>query len=167
MTRPRRRRPWRGWRSGPVGTFTDDTQLTLGLARHLVRHPRVRPDALIDEITAVTDPLEARGFIVFHDAYQYFETRFGLNAAGSITLNPERKPGAKRLYDIRRRIIESGAHCVFQEPQFEPKSLQMLVESSGLRTGVLDPEGVALENGSGLYFSLLRGLADELLRCLT
>ena len=54
-------------------------------------------DALSKAIETEIAPVKDKRFIVFHDAYQYFENRFGLAAAGSITLNPEVTPGAKRL----------------------------------------------------------------------
>ena len=39
-------RKWRGWKSGPVGTITDDTQLTMCLAESLVGHGHLDPDDL-------------------------------------------------------------------------------------------------------------------------
>jgi zinc transport system substrate-binding protein len=110
--------------------------------------------------------VRAKPFLVFHDATQYFEARYRLAALGSVSVTPDQPPGARRLAAIQERLREAKAVCIFTEPQFEPKTVQMLVESSGARTGVLDPEGAALKDGPGLYFTLLRGLADELVRCL-
>ena len=106
-------------------------------------------------------------FLVFHDAYQYFETRYRLASQGSISLSPEQPPSARRLAAIQEKMRQGGAVCIFSEPQFEPRYVQMLVEGSGARTGVLDPEGAALTDGPDLYFNLLRSMADELARCLT
>lgn len=36
-------RPWKGWTSGPVGTVTDDTQLTMEIARTYEAHGRLDP----------------------------------------------------------------------------------------------------------------------------
>lgn len=115
-------------------------------------------------------PVREKPFLVFHDAYQYFESRYRLAALGSVSVTPEQPPGAGRLSAIQDKLREEGVEgkvCIFAEPQFEPRQVQMLVDSTGARTGVLDPEGVGLKDGPGLYFTLLRGLADELVRCLT
>jgi zinc transport system substrate-binding protein len=112
------------------------------------------------------DPVKARAFVVLHDAYQYFEKRYGLSAAGSITVSPERRPSAQALVEVRARIAETGAACVFAEPQFEPAIIATVVEGTGARTGVLDPLGAALTPGPDAYFELLQGLAESLTTCL-
>ena len=108
-----------------------------------------------------------KGFIVFHDAYQYFEERFDVSAIGSITVSPEVMPGAERVSELRRKIMDLSATCVFSEPQFEPKLVETLVEGTGAGTGVLDPLGASLEKGSELYFELLRNMASSLKKCLS
>lgn len=126
-----------------------------------------RAAELDGELKASTAPLHGKPYIVFHDAYRYFEERYGLHPAGSITVSPGRAPGAGRLLEIRDRIQESGAICVFAEPQFEPKLVATLTEGSGARRGVLDPLGAALKEGPELYFTLMRNLARDLRACLT
>ena len=111
-------------------------------------------------------PVKERPYIVFHDAYQYFEDAYQLNSAGSLTVSPERKPGAKKIYEIRKRIQESGAVCVFSEPQFEPRLIATLIEGTNVRTGILDPLGADLPEGTDSYFVLLNNLADNLVEGL-
>jgi len=125
-----------------------------------------RLDALDAELKATLAPVAERPFVVFHDAYQYFEKRYGLNAVGAITVNPERAPSAKRVAAIRERIKKLGAACVFAEPQFEPKLVDTLIEGTGAKKGTLDPEGAAIPDGPELYPALLRGLATSLTGCL-
>lgn len=125
-----------------------------------------RLDALDAELKAALAPVAEKRFVVFHDAYQYFENRYGLNAAGSITVNPDRPPSAKRLTAIRDRLKGLDAACVFAEPEFEPKLVKTVVEGTRARTGVLDPEGAALAEGPELYFTLMRTLAKGLTECL-
>ena len=126
-----------------------------------------RIDALIDEVRATVEPVKARPAIVFHDAYQYFEARFGLNVAGSITVSPEVLPGAQRLSEIRDKVRELGAVCVFSEPQFEPKLVSVVTEGSDARTGVLDPLGAELADGPELYLDLMRNLGRSFADCLS
>jgi zinc transport system substrate-binding protein len=106
-------------------------------------------------------------FIVFHDAYQYFDRHYGLAGVGSITVNPEQPPGAKRLREIRDKIVNQQAHCVFREPNFPPSLVDTVVADTEAKTGILDPEGAGLDAGPELYFQLMRGIADSLKTCLS
>jgi zinc transport system substrate-binding protein len=111
-------------------------------------------------------PVRERPYIVFHDAYHYFEEAFGLHSAGAIAVSPDRRPGARRIIEIRNAIRDSGARCVFSEPQFRPAIVEVVLEGSGARHGVLDPLGASLPPGKGLWFALMQGLADDLVGCL-
>jgi zinc transport system substrate-binding protein len=107
-----------------------------------------------------------RPFIVFHDAYQYFEHHYGVHAAGSITVSPETLPGAERLTQIRDKVKTLGATCVFAEPQFEPKLVNVVIEGTSAKSGTLDPEAATLEPCPDLYFALMKGIATSLRDCL-
>jgi zinc transport system substrate-binding protein len=124
-------------------------------------------DSLVVELSNELEPVHEKGFIVFHDAYQYFEQRFDVAAIGSITVSPEVMPGAERVSELREKILELNATCVFSEPQFEPKLIETLVEGTGARTGVLDPLGASLNKGPDLYFQLIRNMASSLKKCLS
>lgn len=125
-----------------------------------------RIDALDAELKATLAPVKSKPFVVFHDAYQYYESHYDLAAVGSITVNPDRRPSAKRLSAIRAKIAGLSAACVFAEPQFEPALVNTIVEGTKARTGVLDPEGADLAEGPDLYFTLMRKLASGLTGCL-
>ncbi|MBI3453873.1 MAG: zinc ABC transporter substrate-binding protein [Rhodospirillales bacterium] len=125
-----------------------------------------RLDALDAEMRSTLAPVKNRPYIVFHDAYQYFERRYDLAALGSVTVSPERQPGAKRLRALRERIVAAKAVCAFAEPQFRPALLATVVEGTGARTGALDPEGIGLTPGPDAYFALIRNLARALADCL-
>jgi zinc transport system substrate-binding protein len=125
-----------------------------------------RIDALTEELTAATAPLKGKPFVVFHDAYQYFDRRFDLDAVGSITMSPEVKPSAKRLNELRGKIRALGAVCVFAEPQFQPGLVAAVIEGTSAGSGTLDPEGRMLQPGAGLYAALMRDLVAGLQACL-
>lgn len=122
--------------------------------------------ALDSELAERLEPVRQTPYVVFHDAYQYFERHYGLNAVGSITVAPGRNPGARRLYEIRERIVDLGARCVFAEPQFEPALVETVTEGTTARAGVLDPLGAAIPAGGDAYFILMRELAESLEGCL-
>lgn len=126
-----------------------------------------RLDTLIAEVSAELEPVKGKGFIVFHDGYQYFENRFGVTASGSITVSPEVMPGAERITEIRARVQELDAACVFAEPQFEPKLVSTVIEGTDAKAGTLDPLGAALEGGPELYFQLIRNMSTSIKTCLS
>jgi len=126
-----------------------------------------RLDALVTEVSTDLKPVHDKGFIVFHDAYQYFEKRFDVTAAGSITVSPEVMPGAERVTEIRAKVRELGATCVFAEPQFEPKLVSTVTEGTQARSGVIDPLGAAVDSGPEQYFQLIRKMATSIKTCLS
>ena len=127
----------------------------------------VKLDQLVSEISATLESSKGKGYIVFHDAYQYFEERFGMTAVGSITVSPEVVPGASRIRELKDKIVELDAHCVFSEPQFQPKIVFTVAEGTKANTGVLDPLGASISNGPELYFTLIRDMANSLQECLS
>ncbi|MGC2854052.1 zinc ABC transporter substrate-binding protein [Novispirillum sp. DQ9] len=112
-------------------------------------------------------PVAGTPYLVFHDAYQYFENRFGLNAVGAVTVSPDQTPGARRISELRTLVRDSGAACVFAEPQFEPRLVGVVIEGTPARSAVLDPIGATIPAGPDLYPTLLENLANGLTGCLS
>ena len=127
---------------------------------------RERIGNLDAELRELLEPVRGRPFLVFHDAYHAFERHYGVLAAGAVTLNPQRAPGAARIRTLRKRITDQDARCVFSEPQFEPRLVATLLEGTGARTGVLDPMGVGIRPGPDAWFELMRRLGNSLHDCL-
>lgn len=127
---------------------------------------KAKLDALDAELARELAPSAGKPYVVYHDALQYFERRYGLNVVGSIAMSPEMPPGARRLSTLRRRVMELGAVCVFAEPQFDTRLVGNLIEGTRARTGTIDPAGSRIEPGPDLYFTLLRSLARDLKDCL-
>jgi zinc transport system substrate-binding protein len=123
-------------------------------------------DKTVASIATELAPVKSRNFIVFHDAYQYFEKRFGLSAAGSISDISAKAPSAQRLQEVRKKLADSQAVCVFREPQYDSKLVSAVIEGSKAREGVLDPLGAALVPGPNAYQRLLANLAGNLKACL-
>ena len=123
-------------------------------------------DKLITEVDAELGPVKGKPYVVFHDAYQYFENRFGMTSVGSITVSPEVLPGAKRVKVLREKIKSLNATCVFSEPQFEPKLIATVIENTSAGAGVLDPLGASINVGPEMYFTLIRNMSKSLKECL-
>ena len=104
-------------------------------------------------------------YVVFHDAFQYFEQRFGIEVIGALTVNPEILPGAKQLSEIREVIEREGVNCLFSEPQFNPTIAETIASDTGVKAAVLDPLGAELEPGKDLYFDLISDMASSFESC--
>ena len=127
---------------------------------------RAEIDDLIGEISATLDPVRGKSFVVFHDAYQYFETSFEFPASGAISLGDATDPSPARISEIQERVQNENINCVLSEPQYNPGLVQTVLAGTGSKTGVIDPLGVNLEPGANLYVNLLRNMAKTLAGCL-
>jgi len=104
-------------------------------------------------------------FVVFHDAYQYFEKRFEVNILGAFTVNTDVLPGAEQLAEIREIIEHDKVSCIFSEPQFNPDIINAVAKDMNIKTGVLDPLGATLEPGKDLYFDLIKNMSKSFKGC--
>lgn len=111
-------------------------------------------------------PVRNRPFIVFHDAYQYFEAAYDLTQAGVVVLAPDTPPGAAQMARVRTTVTESKVACLFAEPQFPRRTVEALAEGTPARTAILDPLGAAHPPGPDLYPALMRDLTEALASCL-
>ena len=104
-------------------------------------------------------------YIVFHDAYQYFEKEFNVSALGALTLNTDVAPGAKQISEIKEIIEHENVKCLFSEPQFNPDIINSIAKGTNVKIGVLDPLGANLDNGKELYFKLIKDISSSLKKC--
>lgn len=121
---------------------------------------------LTAEIDAMLAPFRGRNFIVFHDAYQYFETSFDIPASGAISLSDAADPSPARIAGIQARIRDAGVACVLAEPQFNEGLVAAVLDGTEASTGVIDPIGATLEPGPELYPQMMRNMAATLAGCL-
>ncbi|MGH1486568.1 MAG: zinc ABC transporter substrate-binding protein [Cellvibrionaceae bacterium] len=123
-------------------------------------------DALIQSTATKIDALGKPKFIVFHDAYQYFEKRFDISATGSIALGHAQDPSPARIKEIRDTVKKLGVTCVFTEPQYNPGIVKNVFEGTTVLTiGVMDPLGASLLTGSDHYQKLIKGMVNSLSQC--
>ncbi|MFK7880433.1 zinc ABC transporter substrate-binding protein [Roseobacter sp.] len=123
-------------------------------------------ETLIGEVASTLDPVRDGRFIVFHDAYQYFEKDFDFSASGAISIGDASDPSPARIAGIQERIAEEGIDCVLSEPQFNPGLVKTVLDGTEAQTGILDPLGSDLEPGPGLYPQLIRNLSTALAGCM-
>ena len=121
---------------------------------------------LKSELTKDLAPIKDKPYVVFHDAYQYFEKAFGLNAVGSVALEGDIASSPKQISFIKDKIKKLNASCVFQEPQFDSKLVKIVVEGANAQIGTLDPLGVNISGKENFYIQLLKNMAKSLKECL-
>ena len=126
-----------------------------------------RLDDLDRELGAKLVRVRRIPFVMFHDAFQYFELRYRLSSVGSMLNNPEHLPGAKRIQALRTQIRDLGVRCIFQEPQFESALVKTLSEGTAARIAVIDPLGAAFQPGIDAYFKMMRANASAMADCLS
>ena len=122
-------------------------------------------EALTIEVNILLEPVRGKKFIVFHDAYQYFEKAFDLSASGAISLGDASKPSPARIAEIQGRIEEESIDCVLSEPQFNKGLVATVMAGSNANTNVIDPLGVGLKPGPNLYNELIRDMTKTLVDC--
>ena len=122
--------------------------------------------ALETRIAADLKPLHGQAFIVFHDAYHYFEARFDIEASAALSESDASPPSAARLAEIQSVVQDTGTDCVFSEPQFNPDLIAALTTDTAITTATLDPLGATLTPGAALYEELLENMAATFTECL-
>lgn len=104
-------------------------------------------------------------YAVFHDAYQYFETRFGLKPVGAVTLGDAASPGPARIARLQKQLQQTGADCLLVEAQNGTALVEALQSAKALKIVEIDPMGAALSEESVEYPALLASLAESFDAC--
>ena len=123
-------------------------------------------NTVISELEATLAEFRGTNFIVYHDAYQYFEKRFDVLAAGSISLGDVSDPSPARIAEVRKIVEELGITCVFSEPQFNSELVRTVSDRVSVKTRVIDPLGTQFTLGPDFYLNVLRGIAQSMASCL-
>jgi ABC-type Zn uptake system ZnuABC Zn-binding protein ZnuA len=96
-------------------------------------------DGRLDELVAsirkqiATVPPSHRYMIVFHNAWQYYNDRFGIATLGFVERNPGQEPNPQqiaRLIDLAKQHHVKG---VFSEPEYSPKLLYSIAQGAGIK----------------------------------
>ncbi|MDO6786199.1 zinc ABC transporter substrate-binding protein [Cobetia marina] len=123
-------------------------------------------ETLTESLSARLAQVQGTRYIVFHDAYQYFEHRFDAPASGAISLGDASTPSPARVKEIQARVAQDNIQCVFREPQYNPVLIESVFEGTGVKTSIVfEPLGVGLPLGETLYPQLIERLGQGILQC--
>ncbi len=155
------------WVAAIADTLADADPANADAYRSNATAAQTRLSDLKEQIIAELAPVLGRSFIVPHDAYQYFETAFGMPAAGAITLSDAATPGPARVAELRDMVAGGAVTCILTDPETSAEWSAVIAEGSGAQTAMVDPDGINLAVGPDLYDAILRGIADALVECLS
>lgn len=91
-------------------------------------------DVLTRDIQAqiATIPPAHRYMIVFHNAFQYYNDRFGLTTLGFVERNPGQEPNPEQIARLIDLAKQHGVKAVFSEPEYSPKLLYAIAQGAGV-----------------------------------
>ena len=127
---------------------------------------KAKLEQLKTDVQDVLAPVRDRNFIVFHDAYQYFENAFDFPASGAISISDASKPSPARIQQIRDRVAQANVTCVLAEPQFNPDLVNTVLDGTDAQSSTIDPLGSHLDIGPTFYAELVRELAQTVADCV-
>jgi zinc/manganese transport system substrate-binding protein len=81
-----------------------------------------------------TIPPARRTMIIFHNAFLYYNARFGLRTVGVVELHPGAEPSPQHVAEIVSLARAEHVRAVFAEPEYSPKLVEALAQSAGIRT---------------------------------
>lgn len=153
---PQNARAWLGLLAGELAELDPENA---ALYRENAAAAQLRLDEVSSAVAAEVLPMQQVPFVALHDAFQYFERRYGLTLVGTVSLGDASSPSPARLAELRADIEALGVACAFAEPQFDTALLEAAVEGSEARILVLDPLGAQMNPGPELYNDVLKAMA--------
>jgi zinc/manganese transport system substrate-binding protein len=81
-----------------------------------------------------TIPPAQRTMIIFHNAFLYYNARFGLRTVGVLEIHPGAEPSPQHIGEIVSLARTYHVRAVFSEPEYSPKLVEALAQSAGIRT---------------------------------
>lgn len=107
----------------------------------------------------------ALSYAVFHDAWQYFQDAFKVNAPRTLKIQEGIPPSVKQVSALRKHLKEDNIACLIASPENSPSLLKALVQGKATKILILDPKGASLPEGSNGYTGLLTHTAAQLQSC--
>ena len=115
----------------------------------------------------VTIPPKRRLMLVYHDAWRYYDERFGLQTAGIIEEAPGREPGAAQIAKLVDLARASGISVVFSEPEESSRLADALASSlPGGKVVPLSVDTLGTSPDNATYLSLMNHDTDAIVAAL-
>lgn len=134
--------------------------------RQNAQQGRMDLEALTQQIAKRLSAVKGQPFIVFHDAFYYFEARFDVEAVAAISTGDAATPGPARVAALRTQVAKAAPVCAFTEPQMNTALIHTVLEGQEAALATLDPLGASLPLGVNLYGDLIMSMASAMEECL-
>lgn len=121
--------------------------------------------ALHSQTRAALAPIKSKPYAVHHDAYAYFETRYGLTHVFAITDSHAQKPGPARIAALQEDAREAGISCILTNRAAPPDLLKTVAEGQDMEVILADPIGAGHTPGPLLYKAVIGGISLALTNC--
>jgi ABC-type Zn uptake system ZnuABC Zn-binding protein ZnuA len=103
-----------------------------------------------------TIPAANRDMIVFHNAWLYYNARYGLRTLGAIEDVPGSEPNAQHLARLIDAARAAHVRAIFAEPEYNPKLVNSVARSAGIpHVAVLYDDSVGTSPQTRDYIAML------------
>ncbi len=103
-------------------------------------------------------------FVVYHNAFQYFEKEFGLEHKFELIRDPEVQPSIREIAATRNLFVTQQPGCLFVEPDANMDLVATLLDDYEIVSYSVDPLAYALAEDD--YASFLLSIAEPFRNCL-
>ncbi len=112
-------------------------------------------------------PREQRVMIVFHNAWQYYNDRFGIATLGFIEANPGQDPNPQQIAHLIDLARAHHVRAIFSEPEYSPKLAHQIAGNANISiVDDLYDDSVGTDPRVGDYIAMLTYDTDVIVRAL-
>ncbi len=122
---------------------------------------------LQQQVSQQLQNIHDKPYVIFHDAWQYFENEFNLKNGHYVSSGAEHKTGIKHLSKLRQQISQLRIRCMYYEPPHIPKLIARLSAKNNIEILPLDPLALQYKAGSELYFRSIKQVTTQFVSCLS
>jgi len=126
-------------------------------------------DLLTKSIAAKIEriPPDQRYMIVFHNAWLYYNERFGIHTLGFIEANPGQEPNPAQIAHLIDQARAHHLHAIFSEPEYSPKLAQAIAGNADIKiVDNLYDDSIGTDPRVRDYISMLNYDTDVIVRAL-
>jgi len=122
------------WPEDKAGLKRNATRIALRLRAEV--HPEIM-NIIAEAKQRQSDSSKTVPVMTYHDAYQYFQKRYGLES-GYITQRPEEYTGAKTMQELLKTANQTHVRCLFSETKNQ--HAQRIAELTKASIIIVNPE---------------------------
>lgn len=123
-------------------------------------------DEISNQLTDASDV----PFLVYHNAFQYFEKQFELRHGAALVQDPEQSPTIAEIIATRNAVAQLQPRCLVREPDANDELIRTTMGAYSAKNPVsevtVDLLGANIEPNSAAYIALINSVADAFTSCL-